>query len=432
MAPCNGTQQWHHIHFPKVGRHPPPNHSTLQWHPTMAPSNGTLWRLHPAMAPRPLHPALAPWCHVQSAKVVRRPPPPIGSKNPYSYRYLGKNMSGGWGHLIFTSLTWEIRQSRAGSSLPFSQSFWRIPIWLKPMADAQGAWPQMVTSQMLLVPGKHNLRSRYVWQCHDSAGKINQNPKQLILIRPKRSFWEQPCIVKGYCGLITTASSLLALRWRAGVKVSLFSYRMCAGSPTGVMPKQSFVCAPTFRRSVWSGLWWWLVAFSWCVGGGDEMCCDVMCCDVMWYNVMWLVAEWDEVGCGVTWGEIIWWVASLDVMSRAVTVMWGDVTWYDAMARDRMGWNGCYVVVTQCGWLWGQVMWWGMVVTCFELEDAVIYKAHVTAPRLRSTKYYNVLHSNYYTPNYNKLQSTTMHYSILHRNTLHCKILLCSTHYYSV
>ena len=77
MTHYNGTQQWHHVHSPKVGRHPPPNpyhttmapsngttstascngtlvphspkvgrhpppnHTTLQWHPTMAPSNGT-------------------------------------------------------------------------------------------------------------------------------------------------------------------------------------------------------------------------------------------------------------------------------------------------------------------------------------------------------------------------------------------------------
>ena len=86
MAPYTGTQQWHHQSWPS----PSPRYSTLQWHPAMAPSNGTL-RLHPAMAPRPLHPALAPWCHVQSAKAVRRPSRPIGSKNPYSYRYLGKN-----------------------------------------------------------------------------------------------------------------------------------------------------------------------------------------------------------------------------------------------------------------------------------------------------------------------------------------------------
>ena len=29
--------QWHHDRSPKVGRHPP----TLQWHPAMAPCNGT-------------------------------------------------------------------------------------------------------------------------------------------------------------------------------------------------------------------------------------------------------------------------------------------------------------------------------------------------------------------------------------------------------
>ena len=31
IAHYNGTQQWHHVHSPKVGRHPPPpNHTTLQ------------------------------------------------------------------------------------------------------------------------------------------------------------------------------------------------------------------------------------------------------------------------------------------------------------------------------------------------------------------------------------------------------------------
>ena len=38
MAPCNGTQQCHHVHSPEVGGHPPlPHHSTLQWHPASAP-----------------------------------------------------------------------------------------------------------------------------------------------------------------------------------------------------------------------------------------------------------------------------------------------------------------------------------------------------------------------------------------------------------
>ena len=87
MAPCNGTQQWHHVHS-TIAHY----NGTQQWHhvhSTIAHYNGTL-QWHPAMAPRPLHPAMAFWCHVQCAKVVRRPPP-IGSKNPYSYRYMGNN-----------------------------------------------------------------------------------------------------------------------------------------------------------------------------------------------------------------------------------------------------------------------------------------------------------------------------------------------------
>ena len=71
----NGTRQWHHVHSLKAPSSP--NHSTLQWHPAMAPSNGTRplpqgwsspypnhstqWHrtMAPAMAPRPLHPAIA-------------------------------------------------------------------------------------------------------------------------------------------------------------------------------------------------------------------------------------------------------------------------------------------------------------------------------------------------------------------------------------
>ena len=125
IAPSNGTQQWHHVHLPKVGRHPPlwhpamaPSNGTtstttlqwiLQWHAAMAPSNGTTsttpklvvtlfsgtLQWHPAMAPRPLpqswsspsprHLAAAP-CngtsngtqqrhHVHSPKVGHHPPP---------------------------------------------------------------------------------------------------------------------------------------------------------------------------------------------------------------------------------------------------------------------------------------------------------------------------------------------------------------------
>ena len=50
----------------------------------MAPYNGT------AMAPRPLHPSVAPWCHVQSAKVVRRPPPLLEVRTPIAVAIWGK------------------------------------------------------------------------------------------------------------------------------------------------------------------------------------------------------------------------------------------------------------------------------------------------------------------------------------------------------
>ena len=79
IADYNGTVQWHHVHSPKVRRHPTPT----------IVHNGTV-RWHRAMAPRPLHPAIAlvprPICQSGSS-----PSPPIGSKNPYSYRYLGNN-----------------------------------------------------------------------------------------------------------------------------------------------------------------------------------------------------------------------------------------------------------------------------------------------------------------------------------------------------
>ena len=57
--------------------------------PTIAHYNSTLqWPL--GMAPRPLHPAMAPCCHVQSAKVVCRPPPLLEVRTPISIAIWGK------------------------------------------------------------------------------------------------------------------------------------------------------------------------------------------------------------------------------------------------------------------------------------------------------------------------------------------------------
>ena len=63
MAPSNGTTS-----TPlKLVVTLPPNHSTLQWQPTMAPA----------------------WCHVQSAKVVRRPPPFLEVRTPIAIAIWG-------------------------------------------------------------------------------------------------------------------------------------------------------------------------------------------------------------------------------------------------------------------------------------------------------------------------------------------------------
>ena len=89
IAHYNGTLQWHPAMaprpLPQSRSSPSPrttNHSTLQWHPTMARSNGTTSTApcNGTLVPRPIR---------QSGS---SPSPPIGSKNPYSYRYLGKNL----------------------------------------------------------------------------------------------------------------------------------------------------------------------------------------------------------------------------------------------------------------------------------------------------------------------------------------------------
>ena len=102
-----GTQQWHHVHSPKVGRHPlPPNHSTtttppklvVTLRPTIAHYNGTLQWHHdhstknwsspsaPSHSTLQWHPATVPSHPIRQSGS-------IGSKNPYSYRYLGNYTS---------------------------------------------------------------------------------------------------------------------------------------------------------------------------------------------------------------------------------------------------------------------------------------------------------------------------------------------------
>ena len=109
MAPSNGTtstppkcplpQSWSSPSPATIAHYsPPPNHSTLQWHPTMAPSNGTtstplklVVTLPPNHSTLQWQPTMAPaWCHVQSAKVVRRPPPFLEVRTPIAIAIWGK------------------------------------------------------------------------------------------------------------------------------------------------------------------------------------------------------------------------------------------------------------------------------------------------------------------------------------------------------
>ena len=95
MALYNGTLQWH----PAMAPRPlqlvvtlPPNHSTLQWHPTMAPSNGTTstpLKLVVTLPPNHSTTMAPAWCHVQSAKVVRRPPPFLEVRTPIAIAIWG-------------------------------------------------------------------------------------------------------------------------------------------------------------------------------------------------------------------------------------------------------------------------------------------------------------------------------------------------------
>ena len=88
MAPNYGTTSTP----PKLVVTVSPNYSTLQWHPAMVSSNGTTSSApcNGTLVPRPIR---------QSGS---SPSPRIGSKNPYSYRYLGKNpQNTGWARMEF-------------------------------------------------------------------------------------------------------------------------------------------------------------------------------------------------------------------------------------------------------------------------------------------------------------------------------------------
>ena len=112
IAHYNGTLQWHHVLLQSWSSPSPRNDSALQWHLAMAPSNGTTstppklvvtspptiahyngtlrWHSNGTTSSAPCSGTLVPRPIRQSGS---SPSPPIGSKNPYSYRYLGNKPS---------------------------------------------------------------------------------------------------------------------------------------------------------------------------------------------------------------------------------------------------------------------------------------------------------------------------------------------------
>ena len=121
MAPCNGT-----TYSSKVGRHPPPRKDSAlqwhQWHPrplppklivTLPPNHSTL-QWHPTMAQQ--------WRHVLctlSAKVVRRPPPLLEVRSPIAIAIWEKNRLGKKNeHLLPRQFHWDFILQDLGPSGP--------------------------------------------------------------------------------------------------------------------------------------------------------------------------------------------------------------------------------------------------------------------------------------------------------------------------
>ena len=154
-------------------------------------------------------------------------------------------------------------------------------------------------------------------------------------------------------------------------------------------------CVPAFSRSVW---WWCLV-----VAGCVFMLCRWLGCDVLWCDVVGCEMRWSNaVGCEVRWSNVVGCEVSCHVM--CCHVMWCDVKWCDSMRLcDVMNWK----------------------MMCCELP-----RAHVTVPRLHTTKYYSVLQS--ITPCYKVLLPTAKYWKVLQNITPYYKAVLRTRKYYSV
>ena len=137
---------------------------TQQWHPSMAPTSNGTQQWHRAMAPCPIR---------QSGS---SPAPPIGSKNAYSYRYLGKyqiNMvsrSDTAGQFLQTvALQVELFQT---AEIP-KKTFWKC---------SQAIALQMKFAQVTEIPKKT------FWKCSQAIA-LQMKFAQVTEI-PKKTFWK--------------------------------------------------------------------------------------------------------------------------------------------------------------------------------------------------------------------------------------------------
>ncbi len=83
-----------------------------------------------------------------------------------------------------------------------------------------------------------------------------------------------------------------------------------------------------------------------------------------------------------------------------------------------------YELVMPCGWLWGHVVWFEVVVGCGELEDDVVIRA------TKKYKHYTVLQST--TPYYKFSLRSTKYFKVVLRTAKYCEVFLRTTKYFTV
>ena len=185
MAPRPLLQSWPSPSPSKVGGHPRPHRSTLQWHPAMAPSNGTSWsspsphndstlQWHPTMA-RQWHRVLWPCNGTLVPRPIRQsgssPPPLLEVRTPIAIAIWGKNMwlsqpglnlTGAW----FKSL-WSLKRTLQPCCMFFSPM---SPVQAAPFVLEHAWWHLSVGPQQTLARGDN--ATHHLWRRQERATSL--------------------------------------------------------------------------------------------------------------------------------------------------------------------------------------------------------------------------------------------------------------------